>query len=124
MKVHGLTTCRQTQKALAWFKAKGIAFEFQNFKKEGISSDKLRDWDAKQGYNVFLNKKSLTWKRLPPSVRESVKTKEDALSLLLEEPGIIKRPVIEDGDFLFWGFDENVYESHFLNDQPVQVAVQ
>lgn len=124
MKVYGLTTCRQTQKALAWFKAHGIAFEFQNFKKEGISSDKLQTWDVKQGYNVFLNKKGLTWKRLPLGIKESVKTREDELSLLLEEPGIIKRPVIEDGDFLFFGFDEKVYEDHFLNDQPMPAAVK
>lgn len=123
MKVYGLTTCRRTQNALAWFKAHEVNFEFHNFKKEGISSEKLQAWDAKLGYDTFLNKKSLTWKRLPLEVRESVKSRDYALSLLLEEPRIIKPPVIEDGNFLFFGFDEKVYESHFLNDLVLPAAV-
>lgn len=117
MKVYGLTTCKRTRQALAWLKAHNIDFEFQNFKTEGISSDKLKAWDAKSGYATFLNKKSLTWKRLPAEVRESIKSSENALALLVEEPGIVKRPVIEDGTFLLFGFDEKVYQDHFLRHQ-------
>ena len=117
MKVYGQTNCKKTQTALAWFKEHNIEFEFQNFKKDGISLAKLGEWDTKSGYDTFLNKKSLTWKKLLPEVRESIKTKENALYLLQEQPGIIKRPVIEDGSFLFFGFDEMVYEDHFKKHQ-------
>ncbi|MGF7039831.1 Spx/MgsR family RNA polymerase-binding regulatory protein [Mucilaginibacter lappiensis] len=117
MKVYGQTTCRRTQKALAWFKERKMAIEFQNFKKDGVSSDKLQEWDAKMGYDAFLNKKSTTWRKLHQEVKESIKTKEDALRLLKDQPGIIKRPVIEDGNFLFFGFDEMVYEDHFKKPQ-------
>jgi arsenate reductase len=117
MKVYGLTNCRKTQKAVAWFKEHNMGFEFQNFKKDGISPAKLLEWDAKLGYDSFFNKKSLTWKKLLPEVKESIKSKEDALTLLQEHPGIIKRPVIEDGDFLFFGFDEMVYEEHLKKPQ-------
>ncbi|WPV01690.1 ArsC/Spx/MgsR family protein [Mucilaginibacter sp. cycad4] len=103
MKVYGLTTCKRTRQALAWLKAHNVGFEFQNFKTESMSPDKLRDWDAKSGYATFLNKKSLTWKKLAAEIRESIKTSENALALLVEEPGIIKRPVIEDRDFLLFG---------------------
>jgi Spx/MgsR family transcriptional regulator len=117
MKVYGLTNCKRTRQALAWLKAQNVDFEFQNFKTEGISTDKLKVWDTKSGYATFLNKKSLTWKRLPAEVREAIKTSESALALLVEEPGIIKRPVIEDGDFLLFGFGEKVYQDHFLHYQ-------
>jgi arsenate reductase-like glutaredoxin family protein len=75
------------------------------------------EWDKKSGYDTFLNKKSLTWRKLPLEIRKSIKTKDDALKLLKEQPGIIKRPVIEDGDFLFFGFDEVVYADHFTKSQ-------
>lgn len=115
MKVYGLTTCIRTLQALAWLKAHNVGFEFQNFKTRGISSDKLKVWDAKAGYSTFVNTKSLTWKKLPVEVRASIKTAENALALLVEEPCIIKRPVIEDGDFLLFGFDEDIYQDHFLH---------
>jgi Spx/MgsR family transcriptional regulator len=114
MKVYGLANCRHTQKALAWLKAHNVDFEFQNFKKEGISPHKLKAWDVEVGYDAFLNKKSLTWKKLPVEVRESIKNTVNALALLVEEPGIIKRPVVEDGNFLLFGFDEEVYQDHFF----------
>ncbi|SEM80701.1 transcriptional regulator, Spx/MgsR family [Mucilaginibacter gossypiicola] len=117
MKVYGLTTCKRTRQALAWLKAQNVDFEFQNFKTEGISPGKLKGWDATSGYATFLNKKSLTWKRLPAEVRESIKNSENALALLVEEPAIIKRPVIEDENFLLFGFDEKVYREHFLHHQ-------
>jgi Spx/MgsR family transcriptional regulator len=114
MRVYGLTTCRTTQKALAWFKEHKIAYDFQNFKKVGVTVEKLQEWDLKQGYEVFLNKKGLTWKKLTPEIKAGIKNKETALALLKEYPGIIKRPAIEDGDFLFFGFDEKIYEEHFF----------
>lgn len=114
MKVYGLTTCRTTQKALSWFKTHGINFDFQNYKKDGIAAGKLEEWDAKLGYEVFLNKKGLTWKRLTPEVKAKINNKETALALMQEQPGTIKRPAIEDGDFLFFGFDEQIYINHFL----------
>ncbi|WP_345211383.1 ArsC/Spx/MgsR family protein [Mucilaginibacter gynuensis] len=115
MKIYGLTTCRTTQKALAWFKLHGISNDFQNFKKTGVAKEKLQEWDWKQGYEVFLNKKGLTWKKLDPEIKAGINNSEMALALLQQQPGIIKRPVIEDGDFLFFGFDEKVYEDHFLS---------
>jgi Spx/MgsR family transcriptional regulator len=115
MKVYGLTTCKRTRQALAWLKAHNLGFEFQNFKTEGVQADKLRPWDAKAGYTTFLNKKSLTWGKLPTSIKESIINSENApLALLADEPAIIKRPVIEDGNFLSFGFDEEVYRDHFL----------
>src|SRR6201996_3664051 len=113
MKVYGITNCNTVKKALDWFKANHIAYEFQDFKKSGVSADKLKEWDKKAGYEKFMNKQGLTWKQLDPAVKENVKTSADALKLLQEKTSMIKRPVIEDGDFLFFGFDETVYNQHF-----------
>ena len=109
MKVYGITNCNTVKKALDWFKANNIMFEFHDFKKLGISVEKLNEWDKKAGYDKFLNKQGLTWKQLDPAVKESIKTKEDALQLLQQKTSMIKRPVVENGDFLYFGFDEQVY---------------
>jgi arsenate reductase len=113
MKVYGITNCNTVKKALDWLKANHVDYEFHDFKKLGVNSEKLAEWDAKAGYEKFLNKQGLTWKQLDPAVKESVKTSNDALALLQQKTSMIKRPVIEDGGFLFFGFDEDVYRQHF-----------
>ncbi|MEP6612391.1 MAG: Spx/MgsR family RNA polymerase-binding regulatory protein [Mucilaginibacter sp.] len=114
MKVYGITNCNTVKKALDWLKANHVDYEFHDFKKLGISPEKLGEWDAKAGYEKFMNKQGLTWKQLDPAIKESIKTKADALQLLLQKTSMIKRPVIEDGDFLFFGFDEGEYERKFI----------
>jgi Spx/MgsR family transcriptional regulator len=113
MKVYGITNCNTVKKALDWLKANQVPYEFHDFKKLGASPEKLNDWDKKAGYENFMNKQGLTWKQLDPQIKESIQTKADALQLLQQKTSMIKRPVIEDGDFLFFGFDEAVYEQHF-----------
>src|ERR1700712_1686442 len=109
MKVYGITNCNTVKKALDWLKSHHIDYEFQDFKKLGVSQEKLNEWDSKAGYENFWNKQGLTWKQLDPAVKDTIKTKADALNLLQQKTSMIKRPVIEDGDFLYFGFDEGVY---------------
>jgi arsenate reductase len=112
MKVYGITNCDTVKKARDWFKANHVDYEFHDFKKIGISETKLEEWDAKVGYEKFLNKQGLTWKQLDPQIKESIKTNKDALKLLLQKTSMIKRPVIEKDGFLFFGFDEEVYSQN------------
>ena len=88
-------------------------YEFYDFKKLGASPEKLAEWDSKVGYEKFMNKQGLTWKQLDPAVKDGIKTKEDVLQLLEQKTSMIKRPVIEDSGFLFFGFDEATYQQHF-----------
>jgi arsenate reductase (glutaredoxin) len=113
MKVYGITNCNTVKKALDWFKQNGIDYQFHDFKKLGVTADKLAEWDSKAGYEKVLNKQGLTWKGLDAETKESVKSAAEALPLLQEKTSMIKRPVIEDGNFLFFGFDEAVYKQHF-----------
>ena len=110
MKVYGIPNCDTVKKARDWFKKNNIDYEFHNFKTDGISLEKLNEWDAKAGYEKFLNKNSSTWKDLSPETKESVKTKDDAFTLIREKPSMIKRPVIEDKGVLIFGFDEVAYK--------------
>jgi arsenate reductase len=113
MKVYGITNCSTVKKALDWLKENHVDYEFHDFKKLGISQQKLNEWNDKAGYEKFLNKQGLTWKQLGPAVKENIKTAADALQLLQQKTSMIKRPVIEDNGFLFFGFDEATYRQHF-----------
>ena len=113
MKVYGITNCNTVKKALDWLKDHQVAYEFHDFKKLGIGEEKLNEWDQKAGYEKFMNKQGLTYKQLEPDVKEGIKTKADALALLQQKTSMIKRPVIETDDFLFFGFDEEVYKKLF-----------
>jgi Spx/MgsR family transcriptional regulator len=113
MKVYGITNCNTVKKALDWFKANQVMYEFHDFKKLGVNPEKLQEWDTKAGYEVFLNKKGTTWRDLDQDTKDSIKTNKDALKLLQAKTSMIKRPVIEDGGFLFFGFDETTYKDHF-----------
>jgi arsenate reductase (glutaredoxin) len=113
MKVYGIINCDTVKKALTWFNAHEVAYEFHDFKKLGVSTEKLNEWNDKAGYEKFLNKQGLTWKQLAPEVKAGITGASEALNLLQQKTSMIKRPVIEDGDFLFFGFDEGVYSQHF-----------
>jgi arsenate reductase len=113
MKVYGITNCNTVKKALDWLNANHVKYEFHDFKKLGASEEKLKEWDTRMGYEKFLNKQGLTWKQLDPQVKETITTPGDALKLLQQKTSMIKRPVIEDGDFLYFGFDEEIYSNHF-----------
>lgn len=114
MKVYGITNCNTVKKALDWLKANHIDYEFHDFKKLGVTAQKLNEWDKAAGYEKLMNKQGLTWKQLDPAIKETITGKQPALQLLQQKTSMIKRPVIEDGDFLFFGFDETAYQQHFI----------
>lgn len=115
MKVYGIPNCDTVKKALDWLKANHVDYEFHNFKKLGISTEKLQEWSNKAGLDKVMNKQSATWKKLDPAVKDGIKTEDDALKLLLENTSMIKRPVIEKEGILFFGFDEGEYGKQLLN---------
>lgn len=112
MKVYGITNCNTVKKALDWLKQHQVEFEFHDFKKLGISFEKLQEWNEKAGYETFLNKQGLTWKQLDADAKAAVKSANEALPLLQQKTSMIKRPVIEGNSFLYFGFNEEAYQQH------------
>jgi len=113
MKVYGITNCNTVKKAIDWLKQHNVNYEFHDFKKLGVTTEKLTEWNDKAGYEKFLNKQGLTWRGLDAQTKEGVQSAAEALPLLQEKTSMIKRPVIEDNGFLFFGFDEQAYAQHF-----------
>ena len=117
MKVYGITNCNTVKKALDWLKANNVPYEFHDFKKLGVSAAKLKEWADKVGYEKVMNKQGLTYRGLEPEVKAGITDETSALKILQVKTSMIKRPVIEDGGFLFLGFDADVYKGHFLQNR-------
>lgn len=112
MIVYGIPNCNTVKKALDWLKANKIEFEFHDYKKNGISKEKLAAWAKELGWETLLNKKGTTWRQLPPEVQAKVNNANAAFELMMEKPSVIKRPLLETKPLLI-GFDENAYTQHF-----------
>lgn len=110
MTVYGIKNCNTVKSALDWLEANGVAYEFHDYKKKGITVDALKAWSKQVGWESLLNRKGLTWKQLPESERASIKTEMDAIKLMTEKTSIIKRPLLEEkGKVILLGFDAESY---------------
>jgi arsenate reductase len=110
MKVYGIKNCDTVKKALKWLESHNIDFEFHDFKKSGISNEKLKEWSTKFGWEPLLNKRGTTWKKLDAETQNRIINYNDAFKLMQEKTSVIKRPVIENGQDILIGFDENTYQ--------------
>lgn len=105
--VYGIPNCDTIKKTLDWFKKHSIPVVFHDYKKEGISKEKLTAWTGQLGWEVLLNKKSTTWRALSAAEQAKLTTTASAIKLMQTNTSIIKRPVIEFGNHLLTGFDES-----------------
>lgn len=111
-KIYGIKNCSSVKKALEWFVARDLPFEFHDFRKEGIDPVLLDEWIAKTSCDVLLNRKGLLWRKLDKARREAVCDNPEGMrALMLENPVIIKRPVIVHPDgTVTVGVDEEAWE--------------
>jgi len=111
MKLYGIPNCDTVKKARAFLAQRGIAYEFHDFKKQGVNEALLGGWLAQVGWQKLLKKTGPTWGKLPQETKDSVRDDASALQLMLQHPNIIKRPVLErNGQVLATGFSEADYE--------------
>ncbi|RBP26575.1 arsenate reductase [Marinobacter pelagius] len=103
MKLYGIKNCDTVKKARKWLDDQGISYEFHDFKKDGLSSEKLREWEQAIGWETLLNRRGTTWRKLPDDVRDNISA-QSAHDIMLENPSIIKRPVVERDGEVFVGF--------------------
>lgn len=111
MKLYGIPNCGTVKKARAALEARGIEYEFHDFKKQGVSAALVSAWLKQVGWQKLLKKTGPTWGKLPQKVKDSIRDDASALALMLEQPNVIKRPVLEkNGKVLATGFDETTYK--------------
>ena len=94
--IYGIKNCDTMKKAFAWLDKKGVAYDFHDYKSKGIDRAHLEKWAKKAGWETLLNRAGTTFKKLPDKDKEGV-TEKKAIALMLAQPSMIKRPVLELG---------------------------
>lgn len=100
------------KKALQWLKNNDHHFDLHDYKKNGLTKEKLEEWLEKVDWEKLVNKNGTTWRMLQVEQQQKVADKDSAIELMILKPSVIKRPVIELGAEILIGFDEAVYTNH------------
>ena len=108
--LHGIRNCDTMKKAWTWLDEHGIAYDFHDYKKQGIERETLESWVRAVGWEVLLNRAGTTFKKLPDADKLGIDAAR-AVDLMLAQPSMIKRPVLATGDRLIVGFKPEVYAS-------------
>ena len=110
--IYGIKNCDTMKKARAWLDARKIAYAFHDYKSQGIDRARLEKWVKALGWETVLNRAGTTFRKLPDPDKENL-TEKKAIALMLAQPSMIKRPVLEKGAKLLAGFKPELYEKLF-----------
>jgi arsenate reductase len=119
--IYGIKNCDTMKKARAWLDGHGVAYDFHDYKLAGIGKDKLKQWSDELGWETLLNRAGTTFRKLPDSDKEGLNERK-ALALMLAQPSMIKRPVLDLGGKLLVGFKPDVYDKEVPSKSRVRKA--
>ena len=108
--IYGIKNCDTMKKARAWLDKHGVDYSFHDYKTAGIDKDRLLRWSKSVGWETLLNKAGTTFRKLPDAEKENL-TEKKAMALMLAQPSMIKRPVLDTGGKLLVGFKPDIYEA-------------
>src|ERR1700744_5682513 len=112
VKIFGIKNCDTMKKARTWLEGHKVDYRFHDYKSAGIDRPMLEGWVKKVGWEVLLNRAGTTFKKLPNADKEGL-TEKKAIALMLAQPSMIKRPILERGSKLLAGFNADLYEKLF-----------
>ncbi len=110
--LYGIKACDTMKKARAWLEAHGVAYRFHDYKVAGIEAAVVRGWVDRLGWEVVLNRAGTTFRTVPEAERAGLDA-EGAIRLMVAQPSMIKRPVLEQAGALVVGFKIEVYAARF-----------
>lgn len=110
--IYGIKNCDTIKKAIKWLNDNGIEYEFHDYKKMGLDEKQLKQWIKAVGWEILVNRRGTTWRKLPESTREGI-NKSKAIKLMLDNLSLIKRPVLVIDSAIHVGFSETEYEKLF-----------
>jgi Spx/MgsR family transcriptional regulator len=111
MQLFGIPNCNTVKKARDWLASNNIAYEFHDFKKNGVSESLIQNWLVQMPWEKLVNRAGMTWRNLSDAEKAAVHDADSALTLMLEKSSVIKRPVlVKDGKIISLGFSEANYK--------------
>jgi Spx/MgsR family transcriptional regulator len=111
--IYGIKNCDTMKKAFAWLDAHGVAYRFHDYRKDGVARGDLERWCAALGWDKVLNRAGTTFRKLPEEVRAGVADADAAIALMLAQPSMIKRPLLDRDGGLEVGFKPDSYTAIF-----------
>jgi Spx/MgsR family transcriptional regulator len=108
--LYGIPNCDTVKKARTWLDGQGIAYAFHDYKKAGITAAKLKAWCKVLGWETVLNRVGTTFKKLPDAAKSDL-DQGKAIALMVEQPSMIKRPIVEHDGGLLIGFKQPEWEA-------------
>jgi arsenate reductase len=106
--LYGIRNCDTMKKAWTWLDARGVAYDFHDYKKLGLEPARLEAWVGQVGWERLLNRAGTTFRKLPDADRQGL-GEAQAMALMLAQPSMIKRPVLEADGRLYVGFRPETY---------------
>jgi arsenate reductase len=106
--IYGIKNCDTMKKARAWLDDHDVAYAFHDYKTEGVDKEQLTRWSDQVGWETLLNRAGTTFRKLPDADKQDLNERK-ALALMLAQPSMIKRPVLEAGSKLLVGFKPEIY---------------
>lgn len=111
--IYGIKACDTMQKARAWLEARGVDYDFHDYKTQGVTRGQLEAWARQLGWEILLNRAGTTFRKLPDADKQGV-TEAKAITLMLGQPSMIKRPVLDVDGELIVGFKPELYAARFV----------
>jgi len=108
--LYGIPNCDTVKKARAWLDARGTAYAFHDYKKAGVDEGDLRRWIDALGWETVLNRAGTTFRKLPDAAKTDMGA-DKAVALMLAQPSMIKRPIVEGDGALLVGFKPEAWEA-------------
>ena len=110
--LYGIKNCDTVKKARKWLEAHGVDYRFHDFREDGIERDAVAGWIAELGWETLVNKRSTSWKALDETARHNMDAAL-ALDAIMEQPTLVKRPLLDTGKERFTGFSADNYDRIF-----------
>ena len=112
MIIYGISNCDTVKKAKNWLDSQNIDYQFHDFRKDGINKDIIYGWLNNVAWDKILNKRSTSWRNLDASTQQAINA-TNVVDLLVENPTLIKRPVMDVNDIITVGFNSDTYQGIF-----------
>lgn len=110
LQIYGIKNCDTLKKTLKWFDEHNADVEFIDYKKQPPSQQLAQQFVLALGWEAVINKRGTTWRKLDDATKQSIDA-ERAIELMQEQPSIIKRPIIRQGDQFWVGYDETIFKT-------------
>jgi Spx/MgsR family transcriptional regulator len=110
--IYGIRNCDTMKKAMRWLDEHGVAYRFHDYRKDGLDAKQLKTWEKELGWQALLNTRGMLWRKLPQATRDNI-DRAAALQCMLDNPGIIKRPLLDLGTRRIVGFHAEDYAGLF-----------